>query len=101
MKRLVPWISLAVAVALIAASWVPPKNAKYDFDFTKFGKIPVLVGGRIKPLDTVARNSLLIIHGKQELGLEGGNRLSAMQWLTDVVFNAAVADQYPLPEANR
>ena len=56
----------------------------------------MLVGGRIKPLDTVARNSLLILHGKQELRLEGGKRLSAMQWLTDVLFNAPVADQYPV-----
>src|SRR5262249_5717930 len=39
---------------------------------------------------------LLIIHGKQELRLEGGKRLSAMQWLTDVLFNAPVADQYPV-----
>jgi ABC-type transport system involved in cytochrome c biogenesis permease subunit len=54
------------------------------------------VGGRVKPLDTVARNSLLIIHGKQELRLEGDKRLSAMQWLTDVLFNAPVADRYPL-----
>src|ERR1043166_455860 len=71
-------------------------TAKDGFDFTEFGKIPVLVGGRVKPLDTVARNSLLIIHGKQELRLEGGKRLSAMQWLTDVLFNAPVADQYPV-----
>jgi len=56
----------------------------------------VLLGGRVKPLDTVARNSLLIIHGKQELRLESGRRLGAMQWLTDVLFNAPVADQYPV-----
>jgi ABC-type transport system involved in cytochrome c biogenesis permease subunit len=55
-----------------------------------------LVGGRVKPLDTVARNSLLIIHGKQELRLENGRNLSAIQWLADVLFNASVADQYPV-----
>ena len=96
MKRFLPWIILAVAAACIAANWLPPKTAKDDFDFSRFGEIPVLVGGRIKPLDTVARNSLLIIHGKQELRLEGGKRLSAMQWLTDTLFNASVADQYPV-----
>ncbi len=96
MKRFLPWIILAVAAACIAASWLPSKTAKDDFDLSRFGEIPVLVGGRIKPLDTVARNSLLIIHGKQELGLEGGKRLSAMRWLTDVLFNAPVADQYPV-----
>jgi len=96
MKRFLPWIILAVAGTCIAANWLPPKTAKDDFDFSRFGEIPVLVGGRIKPLDTVARNSLLIIHGKQELRLEGGRRLSAMQWLTDVLFNGPVADHYPV-----
>src|SRR5436309_4435600 len=96
MKRFLPWIILAVAAALIVPNWLPSKTAADDFDFNGFGKTPVLVGGRVKPLDTVARNSLLIIHGKQELRLEGGKRLSAMQWLTDVLFNAPVADQYPV-----
>ena len=72
MKRFLPWIILALAAGSIAANWLPPKTAKDDIDFTTFGRIPVLVGGRVKPLDTVARNSLLIIHGKQELRLEGG-----------------------------
>jgi ABC-type transport system involved in cytochrome c biogenesis permease subunit len=96
MKRFLPWIMLAVAAALIAPNWGPPKTARDDFDFSKFGEVPVLVGGRVKPLDTVARNSLLIIHGKQELRLESGKQLSAMEWLSDVLFNAPVADQYPV-----
>jgi ABC-type transport system involved in cytochrome c biogenesis permease subunit len=96
MKRFLPWMILALAAASIAGNWLPRKPANEDFDFGRFGELPVLVGGRVKPLDTVARNSLLIIHGKQELRLEGGKRLSAMQWLTDVLFNAPVADQYPV-----
>jgi ABC-type transport system involved in cytochrome c biogenesis permease subunit len=96
MKRFLPGIILVVAAGWIAANWLPSKTAEGDLDLTKFGKIPVLVGGRVKPLDTVARNSLLIIHGKQELRLGGGRRLSAMQWLVDVVFNASAADQYPV-----
>jgi ABC-type transport system involved in cytochrome c biogenesis permease subunit len=96
MKRFLPWIIFTVVAGSIVANWLPPKTAKDNFDFAKFGKIPVLVGGRVKPLDTVARNSLLIIHGKQELNLDGGRRLRAMQWLTDVLFNAPVADQYPV-----
>src|SRR6266496_512117 len=96
MKRFLPWIIFAFAAGSVATNWLPPKAAKGDIDFTTFGRIPVLVGGRVKPLDTVARNSLLIIHGKQELRLEGGRRLSAIQWLADVVFNGPVADQYPV-----
>src|SRR5262245_57569759 len=96
MKRFLPWIILGVAVAFIAPTWLSPKTPKGDFELSTFGEIPVLVGGRMKPLDTVARNSLLIIHGKQELRLESGKRLTAMQWLTDTLFNASVADQYPV-----
>ena len=96
MKRFLPWIILSVAVVSIAANWWPRQRSKDDVDLAKFGKLPVLVGGRVKPLDTVARNSLLIIHGKQELRLEGAKRLNALQWLTDVMFNASIADQYPV-----
>jgi hypothetical protein len=96
MKRFVPLIVLLVMAGWIAGNWMPPKTAKDDVDLAKFGKIPVLVGGRVKPLDTVGRNTLLIIHGKQELRLENGRTLTAIQWLTDVLFNAPVADQYPV-----
>jgi ABC-type transport system involved in cytochrome c biogenesis permease subunit len=95
MKRFTPWIILFVMAAWIGGNWMPPKRAKSDVDLAKLGKLPVLVGGRVKPLDTVARNSLLIIHGKQELRLEDGRTLTAISWLTDVLFNAPVADQYP------
>jgi ABC-type transport system involved in cytochrome c biogenesis permease subunit len=95
MKRFFSWIVFALAVIWLAVTWWPHRPAKNDFNFARFGKVPVLVGGRVKPLDTVARNSLLIIHGKQELSLDDGRRLTAMQWLTDVLFNAPVADQYP------
>ncbi len=42
MKRFLPWIILPVAAALIFPNWVPPKTAANDFDFSGFGKIPVL-----------------------------------------------------------
>ena len=104
MKRFAPWIILVLVTGWIGASWLPSKRANEDVDpstalrtsLAKFGKLPVLVGGRVKPLDTVARNSLLIIHGKQELRLNGGRRLSAIQWLADVLFDAPSADQYPV-----
>jgi ABC-type transport system involved in cytochrome c biogenesis permease subunit len=74
---------------------MPQKSPAGVTDLPSFGKVPVLVGGRVKPLDTVARNSLLIIHGKQELRLAEGNYISAMQWLTDVMFNAGAVDEQP------
>jgi hypothetical protein len=90
MKRYFPWLVLVLAAAWIAADWRVPRVLQDSFDIAKFGKTPVLVGGRVKPLDTVARNALLIIHGKQQLRLEGGGQLTAMEWLTDTMFNASV-----------
>ena len=104
MKRFIPAIVFGFALLWIAASFRPPKSASEDVDpsttlrtsLAKFGKIPVLVGGRVKPLDTVARNSLLIIHGKQTLRLVNEKQIAALHWLTDTLFNAPVADQYPV-----
>src|SRR6266705_3329565 len=95
MKRFIPAIVFGFALLWIAASFRPPKNTSEDVDLARFGKIPVLVGGRVKPLDTVARNSLLIIHTKETLRLPDGRSVSSMRWLTDTLFNAPVADQYP------
>ncbi len=93
MKRWFPLIILLLAAAWIAVAWMPQKSSVGTADLTTLAKVPVLVGGRVKPLDTVARNSLLIIHGKQELRDADGHSTTAMQWLVDVLFNAPVADQ--------
>jgi ABC-type transport system involved in cytochrome c biogenesis permease subunit len=94
MKRFFPWLVLIFAAAWVAASWLPPKITDDTVDLVTFGKVPVLVGGRVKPLDTVARNSLLIIHGKEALRLPNGEQIGAMQWLADILFKPALADEY-------
>jgi ABC-type transport system involved in cytochrome c biogenesis permease subunit len=95
MKPLFPFIVPALAAFWIALSFVPPRTAKDYLDLVRFGKIPVQVGGRIKPLDTVARNSLLIIRTKETLRLDDGRQISATKWLANTLFNTSVADEYP------
>jgi ABC-type transport system involved in cytochrome c biogenesis permease subunit len=95
MKRFFPLIVLVLAALWIAANFVPAKKSHDNPDLVGFGKIPVLVGGRVKPLDTVGRNSLLIIRSKETLRLDDGREISAIKWLADTLFNAPVADQYP------
>jgi hypothetical protein len=96
MKRYLPWLALILAVAWVAASLAPPKLQREGADLVTFGKIPVLVGGRVKPIDTVARNSLLIIHTKSTVRLANGKTLTALEWLADVLFKPAAADRYPV-----
>jgi hypothetical protein len=63
MNRFIPHIVLIIAALWIGSSWMYPKTADGEFDLSSFNRIPVLAGGRIKPFDTVARNSLLILRG--------------------------------------
>jgi len=95
MKRLFPWVILTLAIVSLASSWRLPKLSPGDFDLVKFGKIPVLAAGRYKPMDTVARNALVILRGRQTLRLEDGKTLTATHWLADVMFNPSVADRHP------
>jgi ABC-type transport system involved in cytochrome c biogenesis permease subunit len=96
MKRFFPLLVLILAAAWVAAAWLPPPRAKDGPDLVAFGKLPVLVGGRVKPLDTVGRNSLLIVHGKQTLVLSDGHELSAIEWVADLLFKPRLADEAPL-----
>ncbi|MBI3288604.1 MAG: cytochrome c biogenesis protein CcsA [Elusimicrobia bacterium] len=87
---------LAYAAGLLLAS-VPlfspaPRSA---FDLKGFAELPVLEGGRVKPLDSLARNSLLLIRGKQS-ALVDGKRLGAARWLLDAAYKPGLCDTYPV-----
>ena len=68
----IPWIVLGLFTLFFAVKpVVSPPKVKEGYDYHAFGKLPVLLGGRIKPMDTVARTSLLQIAGQQRIALEG------------------------------
>ena len=73
-----------------------------DFAFSEFARLPLTANGRIVPLDSLARNSLLEIREKQTLNTEpwkGWNEhpkiISANEWLANVMMNPAAADAWP------
>ena len=67
-----PWILFGVfALLFVIKPLLSRPSVNEGFDHLAFGKLPVLLGGRIKPLDSVARNSLLLIAGQQRIALEG------------------------------
>ena len=64
-----------------------------------FRVFPVQEGGRVKPLDTVARFRLLRFHGKQSITaeIEGkSTKLSAMEWLLITWFRPDLAKTLPV-----
>jgi ABC-type transport system involved in cytochrome c biogenesis permease subunit len=93
MKRFLPIAALLLAVAYVASTLRPPANPG-AFDINAFGRLPVLVNGRLKPLDTVARSSLLQLQGRQTVTTPDGRRLRPAEWLLDVAFRPNLADAY-------
>jgi ABC-type transport system involved in cytochrome c biogenesis permease subunit len=101
MKKLTPWLPLILTAAFAAwflGTLIPPSDT--SFAFNEFGKLPVVFNGRLKPMDSLARNSLLEIREKQTLNTEPWNDwnpkiISANEWLANVMMNPAVADAWP------
>ncbi len=93
MKKFLPLTVLLLALAGVVASLFPPRPDS-EFDLNGFAHLPVLADGRLKPLDTVARTSLLELQGKQDFTASDGRILAPIEWLLDVVYRADVADKY-------
>jgi ABC-type transport system involved in cytochrome c biogenesis permease subunit len=93
MKRYLPFLVLLLGLAYLGSTLAPPRT-KSEFDLRGFGRLPVLADGRIKPLDTVARTSLLVLQGRQRVAAPNGQAIQPVEWLLDVFFNPAVADEY-------
>lgn len=87
------WIYWAAfAAALLCAAWPLLAPApKSDFPLAEVSRLPVLEGGRVKPLDSFARNALLVIRGTQSLPADG-QTMSATAWLLEAMFKPEAAD---------
>jgi ABC-type transport system involved in cytochrome c biogenesis permease subunit len=97
MKKYLPLATVAVGLLVLAATLRAPRNPA-DYDVVGFGGLPTLVNGRVKPLDTVARTSLLVFQGRQRVTTSDGQTLLPSEWLLDVLFRPEVANTYPVFE---
>jgi ABC-type transport system involved in cytochrome c biogenesis permease subunit len=93
MKRFLPWI-ICLLCALWAISKMMPARQNPGFNIDGFGQLPVLVGGRVMPMDTLARVSLSAMnhHGTYDSG--DGRKLtgSQSQWLLETFAMPEHAD---------
>ena len=71
MKKHLSWILIVAFFGLYAASTLRPRKDKGEFHVQSFGGLPVVLNGRVQPLDSVAINALLMIRGNTGLPLEG------------------------------
>jgi ABC-type transport system involved in cytochrome c biogenesis permease subunit len=93
MKKYLPWALLGV-MAVWALSALRPMSAWNGFDLAGFGRLPVLLNGRVQPLDSVARNSLLQLRTKQSIRHPDGKMVPATAWLSTLLLNPAGTDNW-------
>jgi len=93
MKKFLPLAALLLGLVYVAGTLRAPKNPA-ALDVTGFSRLPVLVNGRLKPLDTVARSSLLQLQGRQRVLTPDERSLLPVEWLLDVAFRPELADTY-------
>ena len=87
MKKIVPWILVAAFAAwVLSALHQPPETGFHTRDF---GRLPVLLNGRVQPLDSVARNTLLQIRERQS----ARRPELPTAWLMETMMNPDAADK--------
>lgn len=89
MKKLIPVIIVGLALVYTVKHAVPPKTPG-EFHLNEFGRLPVLMSGRIQPIDTVSRNMLIQIAGMSKIPED---KTPALQWLMELITDPDAADQ--------
>lgn len=92
-KKLAAWFPALIVIVFagyIFSKSRMPESKPDEMQIYEFGKLPLAYEGRIKPYDTLARNSLQILSTRQELGVIDGEgnvirREPAIRWLLDVI----------------
>lgn len=83
-------------VAILIFSWVISDIFKTQFDgydFKYASSLPVLHNGRLKPMDSVVRHTLVSLHEKQSLTVEGKSYAPNI-WFFEMITNQDKPDRY-------
>ncbi len=93
--KFLPYICLALALFMSGSHLQKATDTSLSaegFDLYHYARLPVQADGRIKPMDTFARNSLYLIYGKETLKQTDGSRVPAIQWLINLQMRPEASD---------
>ena len=85
---------LFLILITLCSAFTLSQASQAEFDFTHFKNILVLQEGRIKPLDTYARDNLLRLQGKTSVKLDKKSKISAVQWFAELLFTPDKTKDY-------
>src|SRR6185436_372250 len=92
-----PVLAAGLFVLMVGSALRPPHNKPQEMDFVGFGRLPVAHLGRVKPIDTLARNSVraLTINSESAKTAEG-KKIPAVQWLLEVMSGSDESLEMPI-----
>jgi ABC-type transport system involved in cytochrome c biogenesis permease subunit len=93
---ILPAITACVFLLYVSSAARLPKAKRGEPDLYRFGQLPVAHLGRVKPIDTLARNTVRAIsgNGRETVKIDGGKRISAVQWLLEVAAGTQASTNF-------
>jgi ABC-type transport system involved in cytochrome c biogenesis permease subunit len=83
--KVFPWLVVGAAALVLIFTMMPPSVGPGKMNLQEFGSILVVHEGRMKPLDSVARTTMMTLSNRQEYKDENGKTQPAIKWLLDVM----------------
>jgi ABC-type transport system involved in cytochrome c biogenesis permease subunit len=88
LTRYFPYGVVVAAGLVLLVMMAPPRDDEKGMHLSEVGALPVMDGGRVKPLEGVARTTLMQISSRQSWRDSKGDEHSALEWLFDIVTGA-------------
>lgn len=96
MKKFIPLILTNLCLFMLIFLVFSRPYSSSEFDLNTFSQVPILHQGRIKPVDSFARNNLKLLNDKQAFKTKEGKNIEALSWLLDVMSGKPEAREYEI-----
>jgi ABC-type transport system involved in cytochrome c biogenesis permease subunit len=95
-EKIFPFLLVLICILSLGRSLIEKPYNNQGFDFNSYSQIPVLNKGRVQPLDSFARNNLLMISDKQTYLDQTGKRQPAIRWLAELMSGVPDARKHKI-----
>jgi ABC-type transport system involved in cytochrome c biogenesis permease subunit len=92
-----PLLAVGLFAIIVGYYARPPKVEPREPNYVAFGQLPIVADGRVKPIDTLARNILRAISDRETINYKVDDtriKASATEWLLDVATGNEKAYTY-------
>ncbi len=89
-----PLIAIVLFALWVAPQARIPKADSATMNLYEFGKLPLVEQGRVKPFETLARNTLQVISNSRTFKDDNGKSQPAIRWLLDTIANPDIAEKH-------